>query len=119
MSATPAAPTTPPERRRAICRGAQGFVYLVSDTRTTGERDELPPELADLIAATQQDSSVPVAVGFGIGTAEQAAAVGVVADGVIVGSAFVRRLLEAPDTASGIVAVRALAEDLATGVRRG
>jgi tryptophan synthase alpha chain len=99
------APTTPPERRRAICRDAQGFVYLVSDTRTTGERDELPPELADLIAATQQDSAVPVAVGFGIGTAEQAAAVGAVADGVIVGSRLVRAVAEAGERTGAQVAV--------------
>jgi tryptophan synthase alpha chain len=99
------APTTPPERRRAICEDAQGFVYLVSDTRTTGERDDLPPALADLIAATKQDSPVPVAVGFGIGTSDQAAAVGAVADGVIVGSRLVRAVAEAGDRSSAAIAV--------------
>jgi tryptophan synthase alpha chain len=99
------APTTPDGRRRTICAEAQGFVYLVSDTRTTGERDDLPPALADLIAATKRDSEVPVAVGFGIGTAEQAAAVGAVADGVIVGSRLVRAVGEAGERSQAAIAV--------------
>jgi tryptophan synthase alpha chain len=99
------APTTPPARRRSICDEAQGFVYLVSDTRTTGERDELPPELEGLIAATRADSEVPVAVGFGIGTAQQAAAVGASADGVIVGSRLVRAVAEAGDASAAAIAV--------------
>ena len=53
------APTTPAERRRRICAVAEGFVYLVSDTRTTGERDELPAALGELIAATKADSRGP------------------------------------------------------------
>jgi tryptophan synthase alpha chain len=90
------APTTPPARRADICRRAEGFVYLVSDTRTTGEREALPAGLADLVAATKAQSRVPVAVGFGIGTPDQAAAVGAVADGVIIGSRLVRAVAEAP-----------------------
>lgn len=84
------APTTPTDRRALICAAARGFVYVVSTVGTTGERDELPPELADLVAATKGEAEVPVAVGFGIGTPEQAAQVGRVADGVIVGSRLVR-----------------------------
>jgi tryptophan synthase alpha chain len=99
------APTTPAARRRSICEAAQGFVYLVSDTRTTGERDELPAELADLVAATRADSPVPVAVGFGIGTPEQAAQVGSTADGVIVGSRLVRAIEEAGDRSEAAIAV--------------
>jgi tryptophan synthase alpha chain len=99
------APTTPAERRRRICADAQGFVYVVSDTRTTGERDQLPPELATLVEATKADASVPVAVGFGIGTAEQAAEVGRVADGVIVGSRLVRAVSEAGDRSEAAIAV--------------
>jgi tryptophan synthase alpha chain len=99
------APTTPPERRRRICADAQGFVYLVSDTRTTGEREHLPAELAELVAATRADASVPVAVGFGIGTADQAAEVGRVADGVIVGSRLVRAVAEAGDRSEAAIAV--------------
>jgi len=90
------APTTPPERRHEICAAAEGFVYVVSDTRTTGEREELPAALGDLVAAVRADLPVPAAVGFGIGTPEQAAAVGRIADGVIVGSRLVRAVAEAP-----------------------
>src|SRR5690606_13773651 len=70
------APTTTAVRRREICGAAEGFVYVVSDTRTTGERAELPPALGELVDAVRADSPVPAAVGFGIGTPEQAAAVG-------------------------------------------
>lgn len=100
------APNTPPERRARICGGAEGFVYLVSDTRTTGERDELPQGLSDLVAATREDSPVPVAVGFGIGTPEQAASVGSVADGVIIGSRLVRAVAETDSADAAASAVR-------------
>ncbi len=99
------APTTPVERRRRICAAAQGFVYVVSDTRVTGERDELPPDLAQLVAAVREAASVPAAVGFGIGTPEQAAAVGRIADGVIIGSRLVRAVEEAPGTTEAVGAV--------------
>ena len=84
------APTTPAERRARICAVARGFVYVVSTVGTTGERGELPRGLAELAAATKAEAEVPVAVGFGIGTPEQAAEVGLVADGVIIGSRLVR-----------------------------
>ncbi len=84
------APTTPAERLGQICAVARGFIYVVSTVGTTGERETLPSELADLVAATKAESDVPVAVGFGIGTPEQAAEVGRVADGVIIGSRLVR-----------------------------
>ena len=88
------APTTSPERRARIAGEGDGFVYLVSDTRTTGERDQLPPHLTELIESTRADSPIPVAVGFGIGTPEQAAEVGAVADGVIIGTRLVRLVAE-------------------------
>jgi tryptophan synthase alpha chain len=91
------APTTPAERRARICAAAQGFVYVVSTVGTTGEREAIPPELADLVSAAKDDADVPVAVGFGIGTPEQVAQVGTVADGVIVGSRLVRAAGEAGD----------------------
>jgi tryptophan synthase alpha chain len=91
------APTTPPERRSRICAVAQGFIYVVSTVGTTGERDDIPPQLADLVTATQAEAEVPVAVGFGIGTPDQAAQVGKVADGVIIGSRLVRAAGEAGD----------------------
>jgi tryptophan synthase alpha chain len=101
------APTTPAERRARICAAARGFVYVVSTVGTTGERDEIPSELAELVAATKAEAEVPVAVGFGIGTPEQAAQVGRVADGVIVGSRLVRAAGEAADVAGTAEAVGA------------
>jgi tryptophan synthase alpha chain len=103
------APTTPPERRREICAGAQGFVYVVSLAGVTGEREELPAQLADLVSAVRADAPVPAAVGFGIGTPRQAAAVAGIADGVIIGSRLVRAVDESPDAES---AARAVADFL-------
>ncbi|MDX6638910.1 MAG: tryptophan synthase alpha chain [Solirubrobacterales bacterium] len=105
------APTTPAERRRAICAQATGFIYLVSDTRVTGERDSLPPGLAELIAAVRADAELPVAVGFGIGTPEQARAVGASADGVIIGTRLVRAVAEASDAESAAGAVATFVRD--------
>jgi tryptophan synthase alpha chain len=89
------APTTPAARRARICEAARGFVYLVSTVGTTGERDAVPPELADLVTAAKAEADAPIAVGFGIGTPAQAAQVGEVADGVIIGSRLVRAAGEA------------------------
>lgn len=88
------APTTKPERRREICDTAAGFIYVVSTTGVTGERAEVPPQLAELVRAVQDEASVPAAVGFGIGTPAQAAAIGRIADGVIVGSRLVREVAD-------------------------
>jgi tryptophan synthase alpha chain len=99
------APTTPPERRARICAAAQGFVYVVSTMGTTGERQQLPEGLAELVAATKADAEVPVAVGFGIGTPDQVAEVGEIADGVIVGSRLVRAAAEADSSEAAAEAV--------------
>ena len=99
------APTTPPERRTRICAVAQGFVYVVSTVGTTGERDEIPAQLADLVAVAKAEADVPVAVGFGIGTPEQAAQVGQLADGVIIGSRLVRAAGEAGSANAAATAV--------------
>ncbi len=100
------APTTPPQRRARICAIAHGFVYVVSTVGTTGERAEVPTALAELVAATKADSEVPIAVGFGIGTPAQAAEVGRIADGVIIGSRLVRAAGEgdSPEAAADAVA---------------
>src|SRR6187549_1722501 len=81
------APTTPNERMEKIARTAQGFIYLVSVTGVTGERKSISEGLGDLIQRVREHTSVPVCVGFGISTPEQAHQVGALADGVIVGSA--------------------------------
>jgi tryptophan synthase alpha chain len=85
------APTSTPERMRKIARASEGFVYLVSLTGVTGERTALATEeLAQQLRALRAITTKPVCVGFGIGTPEQAALVGQLADGVVVGSAIVR-----------------------------
>ena len=86
------APTSSPERMEIIARNAKGFIYLVSVTGITGERKSLAEGLGGLIAQVREHTSVPVCVGFGIGTPEQAKEVGKMADGVIVGTACVRTI---------------------------
>jgi len=110
------APTTPPERRAAICAAAGGFVYVVSAVGTTGERSEVPAALADLVAAVKAESDVPVAVGFGIGTPEQVAEVGRIADGVIVGSRLVRAAGEAGSAEDAAAAVSTFLRDARVAV---
>jgi len=85
------APTSTPERLALVGELSGGFVYCVSTTGITGERTELPPELAETVARVRAHTTSPVAVGFGISTPEHAAAVARIADGVIVGSAIVKR----------------------------
>jgi tryptophan synthase alpha chain len=105
------APTTSAERLAEIGRNARGFVYTVSLSGTTGERDALAPELADTVARVREASEVPVAVGFGISTADHARQVAAVADGVIVGSRIVRAAGE-----GGAEAVGEVVRELATGL---
>jgi tryptophan synthase alpha chain len=86
------APTTPAARMERIARHAQGFIYLVSVTGVTGARQALAEGLGELIVRVREHTSVPVCVGFGIGSPEQARQVGALADGVIVGSACVKTI---------------------------
>ena len=88
------APTTPPARLRDIAAAGEGFLYYVSREGVTGERQELSASLAAQVAAIRAVSALPVAVGFGISTPEQAAAVARSADAVVVGSAIVRQIGE-------------------------
>ena len=85
-----AAPTSTAERLKLVAQYSTGFVYLVSRTGVTGVRSELSESLAKLVESTRAVTSLPLAAGFGISTPEQAAAVAKMADGVVVGSAFVR-----------------------------
>ncbi len=84
------APTTPAPRMAEIARHGGGFVYLISRMGVTGERDSLSSELPDTVARLRSATSLPICIGFGISTPEQAAAVARLGDGVIVGSAIVR-----------------------------
>ncbi|HET6351131.1 MAG TPA: tryptophan synthase subunit alpha [Coriobacteriia bacterium] len=86
-----AAPTSTSERLAKVGSLASGFVYCVSTTGVTGERSELPAELSELVERVKAATELPVAVGFGISTPEQAALVAHHADGVVVGSALVKR----------------------------
>jgi tryptophan synthase alpha chain len=106
------APTTTLDRIAEIGVDARGFVYTVSLTGTTGERDKLPEGLAETVERVRASTSVPVAVGFGISTAEHARAVAEVADGVIVGTRIVRAAGE-----GGADAVGSVVEELAAGLR--
>jgi tryptophan synthase alpha chain len=108
------APTTPPERLAAIGAQARGFLYTVSVVGTTGERAALSERFAEIVAAAKAATAVPVALGFGISTpqqARQAAQAG--ADGVIVGTRLVRAAGESSDPAA---AVGALVAELAAGL---
>lgn len=86
-----AAPTSTPERLAKVGASSSGFVYCVSTAGITGERSTLPPELAANVERVKESTSLPVAVGFGVSTPEQAGSVARIADGVVVGSALVRR----------------------------
>ncbi|WP_435007710.1 tryptophan synthase subunit alpha [Tundrisphaera lichenicola] len=88
-------PTTPRERALAIARSTTGFIYYVSVAGITGERRSLPPELAENVAWLRSQTDLPICIGFGIGTPEQIRELAPVADGLIVGSALVRRLADA------------------------
>jgi tryptophan synthase alpha chain len=96
-------PTTPPDRAEAIARRSTGFLYCVSVAGVTGERTELPPGLVERVRWLRTLTAVPILVGFGIASAEQAAAVAAVADGVIVGSAVVRQVARCSDASRGDV----------------
>jgi tryptophan synthase alpha chain len=95
------APTTSEERVRRICAAAEGFLYLVSVTGVTGMRDSVAPGLPGFLARVRSAAppGLPLCVGFGIATPAQAAEVGKIAEGVIVGSACVRAVGEAKDPA--------------------
>jgi tryptophan synthase alpha chain len=108
----------------AVCRG---FVYAASLMGVTGARGVVDTGAAGLVERTRKILSdrppgaarLPIGLGLGVGTGDQAAEVAGFADGVIVGSAFIRRLLDAPSATAGLEAVRRLTAELAEGVRRG
>ena len=111
------APSSSDERIARVSAACRGFVYAASLMGTTGARDAVGGAAAGLVTRVREVTSLPVAVGLGVRDGAQAAEVAGFADGVIVGSAFVQRLLAAGDPAAGLAAVRALATELAAGVR--
>lgn len=90
-------PTTPPDRVLRIAERTTGFIYYVSVTGITGERAEIPPAIVENVAWLRQRTPLPVCIGFGISKPEQVRMLAPVADGVIVGSAIVRRMAEAAE----------------------
>ena len=111
------APSTQPARLKSVTAQTTGFIYAASLMGVTGLRTSVSSGARELVARIRETSSVPVAVGLGVSNAEQAAEVAGYADGVIVGSAFIRAVQEANSLDEGVAAVRALAESLAAGVR--
>ncbi len=106
------APTSSAERIALVAEKSQGFIYLVSLTGVTGARASLAPGLADFVARVRAVTSKPLAVGFGIGSGEQAQSVAQLTDGVIVGSALVKRAGESTER------VRALAVEIRKALDR-
>jgi tryptophan synthase alpha chain len=112
------APSSTTERIEMITKLCRGFVYAVSLMGITGARDRVSGMAAELVSRARACTDLPLAVGLGVRDGAQAAEVAGFADGVIVGSAFVQRLLDAPDLAAGVRGVRELTEELSQGVRR-
>ena len=113
------APSSSAQRIDLITAVCGGFVYAASLMGTTGARESVGGQAAGLVSRVRECTSLPVAVGLGVRDGRQAAQVAGFADGVIVGSAFVQRLLAAEGEGAGIASVRDLAAELAAGVRAG
>jgi tryptophan synthase alpha chain len=99
------APSSPPERVERICARARGFVYAVARMGVTGERSDVATDVTSVVGRIRRYTDMPVCVGIGVSTPTQAAQICEVADGVVVGSALVRRLIqeEGPDGAAAFV----------------
>jgi len=111
-----AAPTSSPRRMELVAKYSTGFIYLVSRTGVTGERASVSDSVEPLVTAMRGVTDLPLAVGFGISTADQARAVGTLADGVVVGSAFERVIEENAASSQLCARVEALARTLASGL---
>lgn len=108
-----AAPTSTPERIRAVAASSTGFVYCVSRTGVTGVQDALPEGLPELVRRIRAETASPICVGFGISRPAQAREVAKVADGVIVGSALVQMI---EDTPRDVARAGAFVRDLALAI---
>lgn len=112
------APSSTDERLRTVSDACTGFVYAASTMGVTGARTSVSGAAEALVARVRRVTDLPVAVGLGVSTGEQAAEIAAYADGVIVGSAFIKLILDAPSIEEAEAAVAALARELAAGVRR-
>ena len=113
------APSTTDARLPKVTSRCSGFVYAASLMGVTGTRTSVSSGAPDLVARIRTTTDLPIAVGLGVSTREQAKGVAGYADGVIVGSAFINALLDAPNEEAGLLAVKTLASELALGVREG
>lgn len=113
------APSSSDERIKLITSVCGGFVYAASLMGITGARASVSGQAAGLVSRVREHTKLPVAVGLGVSNGAQAAEVASFADGVIVGSAYVQRLLTANSPQAGLTAVRELSTELAEGVRAG
>lgn len=111
------APSSTAPRIDRVCRATSGFLYAASTMGVTGVRDQVSDAAPTLVARIREATDLPIGVGLGVSTEQQAAAVAQYADGVIVGSAFVRAVAEATDMAEAEHAVESLTAALARGVR--
>jgi tryptophan synthase alpha chain len=111
-----AAPTSTPRRLELVAKYSSGFVYLVSRTGVTGERSTVSDSVGPLVQAMRKVTALPLAVGFGISTAGQVRAVGELADGVAVGSAFVTTIEQNAASSDLEAKLEALAQQLASGL---
>jgi tryptophan synthase alpha chain len=111
------APSSTDERIASVCAVTSGFVYAASTMGVTGARAAVGAHARELVGRVRRATDLPVAVGLGVSTGTQAAQVAAYADGVIVGSAFVAQILGAEDHRDALARVRALAGELAEGVR--
>lgn len=105
-------PTTPRERQVRIAELSSGFLYFVSVTGITGERSAMPPGLLDNVGWLREQTPLPICIGFGVSNAETAATLAPVADGVIVGSAIVKRIAQAKDRRAAVADVTAFAKQI-------
>jgi len=113
------APSTSDARLTQVTSKTGGFVYAASVMGVTGARTNVSVDASALVARVKKTTSLPVSVGLGVSTREQAKQVAAYADGVIVGSAFIKLLLNAKSEQEGLDAISALAKELALGVREG
>ena len=113
------APSTKDDRLAQVTSKTGGFVYAASLMGVTGTRNSVSTGAADLVARVRKVSDLPISVGLGVSTREQAKSLAAYADGVIVGSAFIKLLLEAKSEQEGLDAISHLASELALGVREG
>ncbi len=113
------APSSTDDRLRLTAEACRGFVYATAVMGVTGARASTSELAGPLVERTRRVTTLPIGVGLGVSDGDQAAVVASYADAVIVGSAFVRTLLDHDDRAAGLRALGSLTEDLAAGVRRG